>query len=151
VPVWIHVRHPQATHDAELIRHHLLVSDATEASDDRRTLPSDVDPEVWFTSSRAACRGSRDYLFDKHWLTNPGRIAAYCPHDEKWPDYRISLSELPEELPAATRYWVAGFLAGNLPAAPVAEDDSPEMRRWSEKAVVFANEGCWPLPGEAED
>jgi hypothetical protein len=134
------------------IRHYSTVSDSTESADDPSTLPPDVDPEVWFTSPHARCRGGRDYLFDKHWLTHPGRMAAYCPHDREWPDYRISLSELPEELPAATRYWVAGFLAGNLPAAQVAEDDdSPEMRRWTRNAAVFAGEGRWPLPGETDD
>ena len=117
----------------------------------RPPLPDDVDPELWFTSPHPRCRGGRDYLFDKHWLTHPGRMAAYCPHDADWPDYRISLQELPEDLPPATRYWVRGFLAGNLPPAPVdSAKDSPEMQAWCEAAKIFAETGEWTL-GDRDD
>ena len=61
------------------------MSDSTGSTDDRNTLPEDVDPEMWFTSPHARCGGGRDYLFHKHWLTHPGRMAAYCPHDKEWP------------------------------------------------------------------
>ncbi len=39
---------------------------------------ADIDPELWFVLPRPRCRGGRDFLFDKHWLTHPGRMAAYC-------------------------------------------------------------------------
>lgn len=119
-----------------------------------RPLPADVDPRLWFVSPHARCRGGRDYLFDKHWLTHPGRMAAYCPHDVEWPDYRISLGELPDDLPEATRYWVRGFLAGNLPPAPIEkEPSSPELEAWTAAAEHFARTGEWSLveAGENED
>jgi hypothetical protein len=71
-------------------------------------------------------------------------MAAYCPHDPTWSDYRISLSELSSVLPVAARYWVAGFLAGNLPPAPVVDEDDPEFVLWRRKAELFAREGWWP-------
>jgi hypothetical protein len=114
-------------------------------------LPSDVDPELWFVSSHPICRGGRDYLWDEQWHTHPGRMAAYCPHDAEHSDYRISLQGLPGDLPAATRYWVRGFLAGNLPKPPHdAPPNGPEMAAWREQARVFAHEGWWPLD-EGED
>jgi hypothetical protein len=115
-------------------------------------LPDDVDPELWFVSPHTRCDAGRDYLFDKHWLTHPGRMAAYCPHDPEWPDYRISLGELPENLPSATRYWVKGFLAGNLPPAPVEmAEGSPETLAWERAAQVFAETGEWTLDSADSD
>ncbi len=109
-------------------------------------LPDDVDPELWFPSPHERCGGGNDYLFDKHWLTHPGRMAAFCPHDPDWPDYRISLSDLPAELPVATRYWVKGFLAGNLPRPmPDCPEGGQEFRDWEQRARVFAETGEWPL------
>jgi hypothetical protein len=109
---------------------------------DGADLPDDVDPELWFWSER--CDG-RDYLFDSHWHTHPGRMAAFCPHDADHPDYRISKDELPEELPVTTRYFVAGFLAGNLPAPPC--DDAPAseatMSEWERAAERFSRDGVW--------
>ena len=113
-------------------------------------LPDDVDPELWFPS--AQCGGERDYLFDAKCHTFPGRMKAYCPHRPDFPDYRISLSELPDNLPVATRYWVKGFLAGNLPA-PANEEDEAYMVRWHEAAEAFADTGEWPtelLDGDEE-
>lgn len=106
-------------------------------------LPDDVDPALSFRSPRQRCRGGDDYLFDKHWLTHPGRMAAYCPHDPEWPDYRISVNELPADLPVATRYWVKGFLAGNLPEPPDAPEESEEFRKWQRRAIGFAETGVW--------
>jgi hypothetical protein len=60
-------------------------------------LRGDVDPDLSFFSARD------HVLFDASWPTFPGRMAAYCPHDDQ--DYRTSLYELPEDLPDATRYW----------------------------------------------
>jgi hypothetical protein len=111
-------------------------------------LPDDVDPELWFYSER--CHG-RDYVFDSHWHTHPGRMAVFCPHSTEWPNYRISLSEMPADLPTATKYWVRGFLAGNLPRQPADdEDDTPAMQRWREKALSFAREGYWEDEDEDE-
>ena len=77
-------------------------------------LPADIDPAIWFPCRKVP--SSVDYLFDSRWPTWPGLMAAYCPAEEQ--DYRISREELPEDLPEATRYWVKGFTAGNLPAQP---------------------------------
>ena len=129
----------------------VLIEAKDEMADDAQ-LPDDIDPKLWFASRRRQCRGERDYLFDKHWLTHPGRMAAYCPHDAEHPDYRISLSELPESLPDETRYWVRGFLAGNLPTAPVVNDlDAPELHDWQAAAEEFARTGEWTLPVGDED
>jgi hypothetical protein len=127
------------------------MGDPKHLSEDGGELPSDVDLELWFTSPHPRCGGGRDYLFDKHLLTHPGRTAAYCPHDSEWPDYRISLSELPARPAAAHRYWVAGFLAGNLPPAPVVDDDDdPALARWTAKAAAFATQGTWPTDDEQD-
>lgn len=104
-------------------------------------LPDDVDPELWFPS--AQCGGERDYLFDAKWHTHPGRMKAYCPHRPDWPDYRISVYELPTDLPTATRYWVEGFMAGNLPE-PRRHLNDEYMTRWHEAAATFAQTGHWP-------
>jgi len=63
-------------------------------------LPGDVDPALWFPC--AAVPSTRDYLFDAQWHTHPGRMAAHCA--ARGSDYRVSLYELPEKLPDATRY-----------------------------------------------
>jgi hypothetical protein len=111
-------------------------------------LPDDVDPELWFWSEQC---GGRDYLVDGHWLTHPGRMAVFCPHDTDHPAYRISKSELPADLPDATRWFVKGFLAGNLPDPPDDEDDSsPTMQAWSRAAQRFADEGSWRIDVDAE-
>src|SRR5688500_7910396 len=95
-------------------------------------LPAAGHPALSYYSERC---GGDDYLFDKRWHTHPGRMAAYCPHDPKHPDYRISAYELPADLPDATRYWVAGFLAGNLPAPPDGVSERDElMERWARLA-----------------
>jgi hypothetical protein len=107
-------------------------------------LPADVDEKLWFDS--AEC-GGRDYIFDSHWRTFPGRMSAYCPHDPEHPDYRISLAELPTSLPKATRYFVQGFLAGNLPARP--DTDSPALIAWRQAALRFTTAGYWDLPDQS--
>lgn len=104
-------------------------------------LPDDIDRELWFASAK--CGGERDYLFDAKWHTWPGRMKAYCPHQPDRPDYRISVTELPEDLPVTTRYWVRGFMAGNLPQ-PVRDDDE-YMAQWHAAAERFASTGDWPI------
>ena len=107
-------------------------------------LPADVDPELWFE-----CRhhpGKRDYLLSTPWHTFPGRMHAWCA--ERQVSFRVSLIEMPPDLPAATRYWVRGFLTGNLPRQPNLDDwDDPVMVAWQIKARDFLATGYWP-PGD---
>jgi len=104
-------------------------------------LPDDIDPELWFASKQ--CGGQRDYLYDSGGHTWPGRMSAYCPHeDEAHSGYRISVHELPDDLPTATRYWVRGFMAGNLPE-PRRPDDRAYMERWDANAKDFVATGLW--------
>ena len=104
-------------------------------------LPADVDPDLWF-----ACRhhpGSRDYLLSTPWHTFPGRMSAWCA--ERQLSFRVSFSELPPDLPSTTRYWVKGFLTGNVPRQPdVGEDDDPALVAWQIKARDFLATGQWP-------
>ena len=105
-----------------------------------QALPDDIDQELWFP-----CRhdlGARDYLTADRWHTFPGRMAAFCP--TRRVSYRVSTSELPYDLPMATRYWVAGFLVGNMPRQPDVEDDSPEMAAWEAKVEQYFAHGTWP-------
>ena len=105
------------------------------------SLPDDVDPALWFQCD--VLPSTRDYVFDAQWHTHPGRMAAYCAARRL--DYRISPSELPEALPDATRYWVQGFLAGNLPRQPdVDADDDARLVDWQAKAKGFRVSGRWP-------
>ena len=57
--------------------------------------------------------GARDYLLNNPWHTFPGRMSAWCATRQV--SFRVSKSELPADLPAATRYLVRGFLVGNVP------------------------------------
>ena len=108
------------------------------------TLPDDIDPSLSFYSSRC---GGDDYLIDGHWHTWPGRMAVYCPHDPDHPNYRISFYELPGELPLASRYWIAGFLAGNLPRPPneLYQYENEELAdKFNRLAKQFSEKGYWP-------
>lgn len=104
-------------------------------------LPDEVDPELWF-----ACRhhpGARDYLLNEPWQTFPGRMSAWCA--ERGIGFRVSKSELPDELPTATRYWVEGFLTGNVPRQPDDDDwEGPAVLEWQANAVRFLATGYWP-------
>lgn len=104
-------------------------------------LPDDLDPELWFP-----CRHNphtRDYLGNHRWHTFPGRMAAYCPARQA--SFRVSRAELPSDLPLATRYWVEGFLAGNMPRQPDAEDDGdPAIRHWEIVRDTYFETGYWP-------
>jgi hypothetical protein len=108
------------------------VNDATD-------LPDDIDPELWFE-----CRhhpGQRDYLYNARWHTFPGRMGAYCPTRKV--SFRVSIAEMPSDLPLATRYWVQGFLTGNMPRQPT-DEEGPELVAWREKADHFFATGYWP-------
>lgn len=97
-------------------------------------LPADVDPELWFECCHHA--GARDYLLNSPWHTFPGRMSAWCATRQV--SFRVSKSELPADLPATTRYWVRGFLVGNVPRQPDADDDdSPAIAAWQAKADRF--------------
>jgi hypothetical protein len=103
-------------------------------------LPDDVDPELWF-----AClhdEHGRDYLLDTAWHTFPGRMPAWCSVLQV--GFRVSRSEIPPGVPAATRYWIRGFLAGNVPRQPDSDDDSPAMVEWTRSAERFLATGEWP-------
>jgi hypothetical protein len=103
-------------------------------------LPADIDPELWFPCAEHP--GERDYLWDARWHTHVGRMAAYCP--TRGVSFRVSYDGMPQPLPTATRYWVAGFLAGNLPAAPGEYgEDSPAMRAWTASAEEYFRTGQW--------
>ncbi|HEX2179537.1 MAG TPA: hypothetical protein VHL54_08490 [Actinomycetota bacterium] len=115
-----------------------------ETDEPTTVLPEDVDPALSFFSERC---GGNDFLYDSHWHTHPGRMSAYCPHSEQWPDYRISVYELPRDLPVTTRYWVEGFMAGNLPTPPEDFFDwegGKFMAKWRPLAAQFVKTGYWP-------
>ena len=46
--------------------------------------------------------------------------------------------------PEATKYWVRGYLAGNLPRQPDADMDGEDLERWTAKAQAFFATGDWP-------
>jgi hypothetical protein len=104
-------------------------------------LPDDADPELWFECRHHA--GGRDYLLNNPWHTFPGRMSAWCATRQV--SFRVSNSELPDDLPAATRQWVRGFLVGNVPRQPDADDDdNPAIAAWQAKADQFLASGYWP-------
>lgn len=59
-------------------------------------------------------------------------------------DIRVSLSEIDVMSPSAS-IWIRGFLAGNLPRPPTA-DDGPELENWKVAAAHFQRTGDWPRP-----
>jgi hypothetical protein len=88
-------------------------------------------------------RVGRDYLLRNPWQAFPGRMSAWCATRQV--SFRVSKSELPKDLPAATRYWVQGFLAGNVPRQPATDDfDGPAVAAWQAKADRFLASGYWP-------
>jgi hypothetical protein len=109
--------------------------------EDAPELPDDADPELWFDCCHHA--GGRDYLLQHPWHTFPGRMSAWCA--TRRVSFRVSKSELPKDLPAATNYWVQGFLVGNVPHQPVTDDfDGPAVAAWRAKADRFLAGGYWP-------
>jgi hypothetical protein len=109
--------------------------------EDASELPDDVDPELWFDCCHHA--GGRDYLLQNPWQTFPGRMSAWCA--TRRVSFRVSKSELPTDLPAATKYWVQGFLVGNVPRHPATDDfDGPAVAAWQAKADRFLASGYWP-------
>lgn len=113
--------------------------------DDPLDLPEDIDPELWFECPHHA--PSRDYLVREPWHTFPGRMQAWC--ETRRLTFRVSKKELPETLPDATRYWVDGFLVGNVPHQPDEEEfGEAAVIAWRAKAERFLVEGGWPPMSE---
>ena len=106
-------------------------------------LPAEIDPALWFPCSDVP--GARDYLYSAAWHTFTGRMGAYCPAKQVW--FRVSASEIPDAVPESTRYWVKGFLAGNLPRQPDSDIEGAALEQWTEKARAFLATGVW-LPDE---
>jgi hypothetical protein len=65
---------------------------------------------------------------------------AWCEH--KQVSYRVSLSDLPDDAPEATRLWARGFLAGSVPQLD--EDTDLETNRL--EADEFLTTGVWRRP-----
>src|SRR4051812_24164395 len=103
-------------------------------------MPDGIDEELWFP-----CRHNpetRDYLYNASWHTFVGRMPAYCADRRVF--FRISFKELPAELPAATQYWVQGYLAGSLPWPPeVDDDDDPRLLAYLARAERYFATGAW--------
>ena len=95
-----------------------------------------VDERLWFDAS---C-GGRDFLVgNAHTFT--GRMTAWCPR--KGVTYNVSRSEL-ETMAEETRYFVAGFLAGNEPRYP--DDDGTgeaDLTAWAAATARFRRTGLW--------
>lgn len=69
----------------------------------------ELDPLLWF---EAPC-GGRD-LLDGNGGTYPGRMSVWCPDKVR---YNVSVAEM-GQMSQQTRYYVAGFLAGNRSGPP---------------------------------
>lgn len=108
--------------------------------DSQTTIPDTVVPELWFDCVHQ--QGGRDYLVSEPWQTFPGRMQAWCQDRQVW--FRVSKRELPANLPDPTRYWVQGFLTGNTPRQPDADDGDPALDRWRQLAEEFLATGLWP-------
>lgn len=103
----------------------------------------DLDEQLWF---EAPC-GGRD-LLTGNGNTFPGRMAAWCPHQKV--SYKVSASEM-GEMSQPARYYVAGFLAGNQPAAPPMLElpdgdqqiDEADNAAWAGATRRFRQTGLW--------
>jgi hypothetical protein len=98
----------------------------------------DIDPEFWFPCSER--EGERDILYPSSGNTFRGRMPAWCEH--KQVSYRVSLSDLPDDAPEATRLWAWGFLAGSVPQL----DDDTDLETRTVEADEFLTTGVWRMP-----
>jgi hypothetical protein len=108
-------------------------------SDPEAGQPPDFDEELWFEST---C-GRRDLLAGRSCHTYPGRMSAWCPHDDVY--YCVSLDEM-GEMSEATRYFVTGFLAGAAPDIPIdadGETSDADLAAWDAATRSFRREGFW--------
>ncbi|WP_134012330.1 hypothetical protein [Kribbella sp. VKM Ac-2566] len=96
----------------------------------------DIDPELWFPCPYR--EGARDILYPSAGNTFRGRMPAWC--ELRQVSFRVSLSELPDDLPVATRLWIRGFLAGSVPQL----DDDTDLETRDRQVDVFLTTGTWP-------
>ncbi|SDR15954.1 hypothetical protein SAMN04489765_3528 [Tsukamurella pulmonis] len=97
------------------------------------TGPAPFDDMLWFVSSR----GCRDYLMGRAG-TYTGRISAWCPHAApEYRSYNVSFRDL-AEMSEASRYFVAGLLAGVVPAAPIESGPSDEAADQADRSAWYA-------------
>jgi hypothetical protein len=100
----------------------------------------ELDPLLWFEGS---C-GGRD-LLTGNGGTFPGRMSAWCP--DKQVSYNVSLAEM-GQMSRESRYYVAGFLAGNQPGPPPPPDfdadiDPGDLIAWRAAVDRFRRTGLW--------
>lgn len=99
----------------------------------------DPDPRLWF---EAPC-GKRDFLLQGQGHTFPGRMSAWCPHEQL--SYNVSLSEM-GAMSDEARYFVIGFLSGAEPGPPYDDDgniDPADLRAWLSATARFRQSGQW--------
>lgn len=96
----------------------------------------DLDPELWFPCVHHP--GERDILHPSAGNTFIGRIPAWC--ETRQVSFRVSLSELPDDVPEATRIWVRGFLAGCVPQW---NDDIDDLAEFDERVNELLTTGRW--------
>jgi hypothetical protein len=100
------------------------------------------DERLWFTIGEH-CAGQHFILGNPH--TFPGRMMAWCPR--KGTSFFFSKREV-ETASAEAMAWIDGFLAGNEPAPPVAEDGdvdfaSDAYKQWTQEVERFHETGMW--------
>lgn len=101
------------------------------------------DENLWFTMGD--CCSGRHYLFyNPH--TFPGRMGAWCP--VKKVGFCVSKSEV-EDCSLEARYWIQGFLTGNIPDVPRDDEgedvlkSDPRFEFWRENIKQFLVTGNW--------
>jgi hypothetical protein len=72
-------------------------------------------------------------------------MMGWCPTKRK--SFYLSAADI-EEASSEARAWVAGFLAGNEPPPPTAQDgqvefNSREYQVWQARVEVFRRDGHW--------
>lgn len=100
--------------------------------------PLPPDERLWF---EAAC-GERDFIVGNG-HTFAGRLAAWCPHAGV--GYNVSLGEM-GAMSEEARYFVAGFLAGNEPDCPAADEgegNEADLLAWRAATRRFRRTGSW--------
>jgi len=96
----------------------------------------DLDPALWFPCVHH--EGARDIFYASAGNTFRGRLPAWCEHREV--SFRVSLNELPDDLPESTVLWVRGFLAGCVPRL----DDDTDLDARTRQVDTFLTTGTWP-------
>ena len=65
-------------------------------------------------------------------------MPAWC--ETRQVSFRVSLSQLPEDIPEATRLWVRGFLAGSVPQL---DDEVDDLVAVEARVNEFLATGVW--------